>query len=386
MNAVLYPLCAAIAWICLLFKIPALRQGRRHPATISIALFYLFMGLTFTISDPRVWAIIDRGTSIPNLALLLSQGCVMGVAGTQLAALTWWIHPADRARPLVWRRSWAIVGVFAAMIVLFAMAGLTEPDTTTAAVRYAGHGLYSVYLMLYVTAFAVAEFALVVYCLRYAKIIDVRWLRAGLRLAAAGGIGGLIYVAARYADVVAGPLGLDPQKWEFAARLGAGLGGILTLIGWSLPGWGPQLGALRGWLGRHRDYRRLYPLWSALHQANPQIALDPDSGHRVGWRDLDFLLHRRVIEIRDGQRWLRPYLDQDTVDAATDAARASGLDGDDLRAHTEAAQIATALKASEIRVGATPAVSTGEAGGQDHASEVAWLVRVARVFTTLDRT
>ncbi|MFC7614935.1 MAB_1171c family putative transporter [Actinokineospora soli] len=358
MNAVLYPLCAGIAWISLLFKL--LGRGR-GPAAIAVELFYLFMGLTFTISDPRVWALIGDVSGVPNLALLLSQGSVIGVAATQLAALTYWELPADEARPKVRNQVYVFVGVFAAMAGLFALADLSTEDTTTAVIRYADNWRYALYLLLYVTAFAVAQYSLVVRCLRYARAVEGRWLRTGLRLAATGAVGGLAYVAARYADVVAAPLGLDPLAWEPVARLGAGLGAILALLGWSVPGWAPQARALRDWVRDFRAYRDLHPLWAALVRANPDLALDP-AASRTAVRDLDFRLHRRVVEILDGRRWLRP-----------DVAERPG----DPRA--EAAAIAAALAVRD-RVGAAsaPAVDPSD-------TDTAWLVRVARAYSTLEQ-
>ncbi|PPK71374.1 hypothetical protein V5P93_003239 [Actinokineospora auranticolor] len=374
MNAVLYPLCAGVAWVSLLFKLPALSRPGRGPAAVAVALFFLFMGLTFTISDPRVWALVDRSAGVPNLSLLLSQGSVIGVAATQLAALTFWAHDAEHARPMVRRQVVGFGAVVVAMAVLFALADLTEEDTTTAAIRFAGKGLYSVYLMLYVTAFAVTEAVLVSRCVRHARALEGPWLRRGLRMAAIGATGGLLYSAARYADVIAAPLGLDPQRWEFVARLGAGLGGILTLIGWSVPGWGPQVSALRV---RMRDYRRhndLYPLWAALSEANPDLVLDRQAPRRAV-RDLDFRLHRRVVEIRDGIRWLQPYQDPSVVEAATARGREAGLAGADLRASVEAAAIAAALRDGP------DAVTRPESEAPPHDTGTDWLVRVSRAFT-----
>lgn len=363
MNAVLYPVCAGVAWISLFFKL----FGRgRGPAASAVALFYLFMGLTFTISDPRAWAWIGETSGVPNLALLLSQGSVMGVAASQLAALSYWERSAEEARPRVRTQIVAFTGVFAAMAVLFALAGLDTEDTTTAVVRYANNWYYALYLLLYITAFAIAEYFLVVRCLRYARAVEGRWLRRGLRLAAVGAVGGLAYVLARYADVAAAPLGLDPAVWEPVARLGAGLGAILALVGWSLPGWGPQVSALRDWVRDYRDYRALHPLWAALIEANPDLALDP-SASRTAVRDLDFRLHRRVVEILDGWRWLRPAV------VVGPGAR------DDERVRAEAAAIAEALSARD-RVGAASVPAADHA-----ATDARWLVRVARAYATLER-
>ncbi|WP_026425216.1 MAB_1171c family putative transporter [Actinokineospora inagensis] len=358
MNGLLYPLCAGIAWVSLLFKLPALLRRTGGPAAVAVGFFYLFMGVTFTISDPRVWAALDRVTGVSNLSLLLSQGSVIGVAASQLAALTFWARDPDQAHPVVRRQIWGFAAVFLAMAALFTAADLTEEDTTTAAVRFSGQGLYSVYLMLYVTAFAVTEYLIVVRCLRYARAVDGRWLPRGLRLAAIGAGGGLAYVVARYADVLAGPLGVDPQRWELVARLGAGLGGICTLIGWSLPGWGPQLGALRGRWRDYRSYQALYPLWVAVTRANPELALDPGAGRRAV-RDLNFRLHRRVIEIQDGLRWLRP-----------------AFPSPDETGRRAAVAIAAALRSP----GGTMSV-----WNPDEETDTAWLVRVAQAFDALPK-
>jgi len=51
-------------------------------------------------------------------------------------------------------------------------------------------------------------------------------------------------------------------------------------------------------------------------RASREVALAPSAAAPLGdlWPfDLDFRLYRRVVEIRDAQLVLRPYLDADTV-------------------------------------------------------------------------
>ncbi|GAA2628166.1 hypothetical protein GCM10010411_76840 [Actinomadura fulvescens] len=84
-------------------------------------------------------------------------------------------------------------------------------------------------------------------------------------------------------------------------------------------------------------YRRLGPLWRALHDAFPQTHLDSPS-HR-----LSVLLLRRVVEIRDGQQQLQPYLPPTAICAITQAAHAMDLTGKELEATVEAALISVAL-------------------------------------------
>jgi hypothetical protein len=105
--------------------------------------------------------------------------------------------------------------------------------------------------------------------------------------------------------------------------------GTFTLVGLgvSLPHWGSRLGIERlyGRLRRYLLYRRLFPLWAALSQASPEIALlPPRSGVRgeLGVvADVDFYLNRRVVEIRDGVLELLPFCDARTLDAADAVCR-----------------------------------------------------------------
>ncbi len=68
--------------------------------------------------------------------------------------------------------------------------------------------------------------------------------------------------------------------------------------------------AVAAHFARYRDYRVLYPLWGDLYAVAPGIALDPPRtlrDHLTAFLDVDFRLHRRRTEIRDGVLALRPY-------------------------------------------------------------------------------
>ncbi|MBA8930984.1 hypothetical protein BC739_008231 [Kutzneria viridogrisea] len=375
MNSVLYPLCAAVAWLALIYKFPALRVRPRDHAVHALAAAFAFLGLSFTISTPVVWAWIDALTGVTNLSTLLSQGFVIAFVAAEQVLLVLWAFPPHRAWPKARRRLTWVGVVLAAMVALFLAADTTEERTTDFVVHYAGQPYYATYLLVYVTAFTAGQLEVSVLCLRYARAVGTPWLRRGLLIAGSGAVLGLFYCAARYADVALTPLGLDPARWEFVARLGAGLGALLNLVGWTLPGWGPAL----GWIGRLRSYRRLHPLWSALYAASPQIALDPP-GSRFTLADSGFRLYRRVIEIRDGRLALHQHMDPAVAEVAARHGAAAGLSGDQLRAAVEAAQLAVALRAKTS--GAAPVV-TGEVdypGGEDLAGEIAWLIRVSTAF------
>jgi Family of unknown function (DUF6545) len=139
---------------------------------------------------------------------------------------------------------------------------------------------------------------------------------------------------------------------------------------------GPRVGA-------RRRLRELEPLWDGLRGAVPEAA----STSRGRRRSAKLRLYRRVIEIRDAQLALRPYLDRAAAEAGMTAARSAGLEGDDREAAVEAALLAAAAQAR--KAGRRARQNSGDPGwpavrgGPDLAGDAAWLARVSRAFTGL---
>jgi hypothetical protein len=86
--------------------------------------------------------------------------------------------------------------------------------------------------------------------------------------------------------------------------------GTLVVAAATVTLWGARLVAPCRWLRAYRRYRALEPLWSALHAELPEIALTvPGPGRRIPLWQAEFALYRRIIEIRDAQLALRPYVE-----------------------------------------------------------------------------
>ncbi|MFB7671417.1 DUF6545 domain-containing protein [Kitasatospora purpeofusca] len=140
-------------------------------------------------------------------------------------------------------------------------------------------------------------------------------------------------------------------------------------------------GPVRDWA----DLHRLGPLWSALRAERPEIELvtpEPWFGPGGGRRgDIRFALFRRIIEIRDGQLSLRPYLHPRVPFWVGEVVRPAGTEG--FAIVVEAAAIAAALEAA--RAGHRFPVGPDE-GWVPHPlaaglrEEAAWLVKVATVY------
>jgi hypothetical protein len=130
-------------------------------------------------------------------------------------------------------------------------------------------------------------------------------------------------------------------------------------------------------------------LWSALYEVTPEIALDPAESEfldRLRIRDLDFRLYRRVIEIRDGRLALRSFLDADVARRARKEALKSGLDGGRVEAAVEARVLAAGVENARQHRAPAEVLPASELGGEDIASEVEWLLRVADVPPLADPT
>lgn len=386
---VLFPLCAVMAWSACLYKLRDLRRDRRNPTLRALCAAIAFPALAFTLAPSWIYLRVDRMLGVANLATLGIYGSVVVHSAAAQVLLLLWTYPSEQA----WRRArWRLLVcglALATIVTLFLLASVPEERPTDFDAYYAGTPPIGAFLLVYFTAFAVGLAGIARLCWRYARVAGRRWLRRGLRLTAVGAGFALGYCGCKLVYVVGRLLGEDLPAWNLAAPVCAAIGAPLLCVGLTIPGWGPRLPGLRGRIDRYRACRALHPLWLALCQATPEIALvAPTSAARdtLAFGDVDFRLYRRVIEIRDGQLALGPYRTPGVAATARRLAEAAGLVGDQLQAAVEAAGLAAALRAkAEDKQGAT---TRGERGGEharhpgaaDLSSEVAWLVQVARAF------
>ncbi|WP_328646552.1 hypothetical protein OHS58_46895 [Amycolatopsis sp. NBC_00348] len=150
--------------------------------------------------------------------------------------------------------------------------------------------------------------------------------------------------------------------------------------GATLSAWSPAVSSVLGRVRAYRAYRRIEPLWTALHAAVPGIALNP--GHELT-SGPEFALYRRVIEIRDGHLALRAHFDPQLPARAEEEARRAGVPEADVAATVEAVTLAAAIEAERKGHKFAPAdeepkhIADVDA---DVQAEAAWLVRVSRAW------
>lgn len=271
-----------------------------------------------------------------------------------------------------------IVSAVAWQAVLVALfLGLAYADRAHADIRLR-YTLLVLYLMAYTGVYSLGALRVARQSRRLARLSHRLWLRRGLNLSAAGAV-----ITIGYSLSQLGSLSSRVSSgWNDLTWMCGDTGTLLTLIGWTLPGWGPRLSGLGYRLHIRTQHRRLEKLWKALSGAAPSITLtDPGFTFREGLstRTAEFRLYRRIIEIRDGLLILAPHLDSAVREEAEHAGCREGLTGDELQAAILATQIATALHTRQPlpEQPAHGAHSVSEPDQKNVLQDAAWLSQVS---------
>lgn len=193
--------------------------------------------------------------------------------------------------------------------------------------------------MFFVTALVYLVYALAValwWTWRYARmsrkpLATGLWLTAGaLAIMVIANIGRLTVNVIRWSGNDA-PAGVSQSAMTLLA-----LAVPLFVVGVSYSGIAMRFAGIRIWWQHRRSYRRLRPLWAALHDAYPQDSLSriPTSARQefLSVRGVHFRYYRRVIECRDGLVRISPYLAQLGVENGTPAEALADHLGTALRA------------------------------------------------------
>ncbi|GAA4488758.1 hypothetical protein GCM10023191_018540 [Actinoallomurus oryzae] len=356
-------------------KLYGLRRRRDDP--VRWAVCFCLASLAMATAFQWFTDAIDEGSGVPHLADALSDVGAMCAAGAGRVFLIHVYYPVSSARVRA-RRSYAGLAAAVVMVAVLFVAVPPEPDT-----GHAGAHVDAVYLYVYVWYIAIALLSVSRLGLRYSRLADRSSLRLGLRVIVAGSACGLAFLAVKAVMLIGEetgrPLGWLDQSVDLPLELSTE---ALLLAGVTIPAWGDRLGTLVRWVGDCRSYRLLHPLWLALHETNPGLSLMPRTGGRYWRRDVGFLLYRQVIEIRDGQLALRPYVHPGATEVARDLGRRAGLPDEEIRAAVEAATIAAGIAAKAQGRGPTDMPSPPPAPplGPDLDAEITWLTKVSRAF------
>ncbi|WP_340556461.1 MAB_1171c family putative transporter [Streptomyces sp. GSL17-111] len=378
--------CALGGLIALLYKLPALPRHRGDVAYLALCLYFLCSSLSFFVELDQIRDDIARLLHYPSITTFLCQAAVVVLTAAQQVVLVHWSHAPEQARTKARNRTLGYGAALAVLAVLFFFVnppGRHGSAEVVVLINLENPG-YAAYFAFYLAICAVGQVETVRLSLRYAHIAHRSWLRSGMWAVAVGGSLILVYCLTRYLQI-AGLYTALPEPWPDLYWIAGSIGSLLQVFGWTVPSWGPRLSEAARWCGHYRSYRRLRPLWWALYRAHPGIALDDPPSRLydlVPRLDLEYRLYRRVIEIRDGQLALRPYMDPTAL--AREARRLGLPEAVPSTAH-EALLLRGALDARAA--GAAPSGGPVEAFTHapdgDITEEIAWLTQVADHFRRL---
>lgn len=382
---VAYIACAVAIWAVVIRKTGLVLRYPRDPAVWALVASAAFASLAFTLAPDGMRLLLDTSLGVPNLSGLVIYSCVLAYAGASRVRLLYWIHgPRDAgAGPAAW--AVGCVAAIAAMAALFAMAAVPA-QATDWEMRHVTDPAVAGFVVIYLAAVVLAFGGNARLYWRYAGYPLAAWVQRGVRVNAVGSVCVLGYGVVKSTRALARWAGIQHPPGDDVASLIVALGALLLAAGVTMPAWGPRLAALPRWVARYRTYRALYPLWAAVYEHLPHLALLPPR-HPHSWaalRQLNGLLYYRpAVEIRDAYRELRPYMDRRVQAGAREAPARRSLTGTELTVVVEAAVVAAALRS--YAQGLTPpagcAVDPAEMSvAADAEADRTWLSRVSQAF------
>ncbi|MFD7711346.1 MAB_1171c family putative transporter [Streptomyces sp. NPDC059785] len=384
-----FVIAALSSYAALVYRLCQVRRSWREAAYRALVVTLLLQCLTFTMG--AVAMVGDSFLGVGNLAVLVMHvSAVAFCVSAQIILLRW----ATAGAEAVWRaRAWLITGVAlnALLIVLFFVAdGPDRPATDFN--TGSGQPLVLTYLLVFIVSQAVPCVTIFRQCGPYARMTENASLRQALRMLSVAAVILFLYCLCRTINILTAANGIDIGVWQLASNIFSAAGIVTLSLALTISSWESSATRLVGWARSYRSYRALYPLWRDLYESSPDIVLEPPGAAAVS--DLDYRLHRRVIEIRDGWRDLRPYIDRvPNGDGAAHsggngAGGGNGTSEESRQAYAEAVQIRQALHAK--RSGTLPD-TTDEVGDfeerdtDNFTAEVTWLTKVASAYRRLDR-
>ncbi|WP_394617938.1 MAB_1171c family putative transporter [Lentzea sp. JNUCC 0626] len=325
--------------------------------TASLGILTFSLALQFTV----VRAAVDAVTTLNTAGTLSNCGTLLAAACAQRGFLHV-VRPGARSSVLRWTS-----GVIVLVVVLFAFVPSNYEEVLANADKAIQVPVTSAAGYVYLVALAVLCVGLIRASWAYVLVAERFSLRYGLIAIALASVIAIAYTVVRLSAMVTYQLGVvvPVLRGNLIGNLYLTASG-LVFIGIALPLVGGRLGLdhLAHWWRIDRSYRRLGPLWRALYEEFPGLALDVPARH-AGFRHPERALYRRIIEIWDGRLRLRPHLDPFAVPG--DGAAEAALIADGLRRRREGVPVTDGTGAPDNRP-------------DDPDAELGWLIEVSRTL------
>ncbi|MFD7133623.1 MAB_1171c family putative transporter [Streptomyces sp. NPDC059894] len=380
--------CAIATLTAFLYKLPALLSNAKNLAIAALCTYFLCNSIAYFVDLEGCREKINELLGFPNATTIVVQVSVVVLTAAQQITVVNLTLPARSARRST---RWLALGFGMSIVVLVTLFFMVQPSREAAAQETIYLNLhdtgYALYFTYYLTVCTAGRIQTVLFAFRYARTAPECWLRLGMWSVAGGSALILVYCGVRYWQILALHTDGVVEPWKFLFWFIADSGTLLQIFGWTVPSWGPRVGALGRWLNSYRSYVRLAPLWRGVYGAAPGIALEHPSSRLLAWlppRPLDYHLYRRVIEIRDAELILRQAADPISLHRLD---QAYGMPHEAL---CEAAVLRSALRAGLGAPRSAGATQQGpsarrRSAGTGLQQEIAALIQVSNAFQALDR-
>jgi hypothetical protein len=362
----------------------------RTPDLLALVAIRFVTVLAFLGGMPWIQDHLARSTDVPNIGTLITYPCIVLQSLASLLILQFWQRDRaaarKRARPLV-----ALYAVLVpTMIALFLSADPKVNRPIDFDIYYATNWRITIFQLIYNVCFAAGLIGNIWMMRRYASMVPgLPWVRYGLNTTRLGSTIALGLFATKVPSLIALWFGHDQLNTAnvVIGPLCSSVAALLHHLGATLPAWGSRLHQRWKMLTALFQMRKL---WHDITQARPRIAFAgyapaPKNALEVIWqaRDLRKLLYRAVIEIRDGQRELRPYFDPDIAEHAHRLAADAGLDATSRQTAVDATVLAAAIRAQNTNAPARDRGTVELSVTQgDLAEEIVSLASLGRAYAS----
>ncbi|MGW0333486.1 MAB_1171c family putative transporter [Streptomyces sp. NPDC003011] len=350
LSNIVYLFIAVVAFTMGFWKTLALLRDATPALALTVSMQWCG-GVVYIMASPAGYRALGDATGRPSFATLpVYVGILVCFAMAHILTLLW--NPQLRQKPsglrhtvITWTAGYAAGASL--MIVLFSLADLSGPaDPLRFNTTFADDPMVLLFLAVFLATLASGTLNTWRQC-RTVKLEDPR-IQHALRSFAIAALGVFGYVVCSAPAIALAAMG--NHSLDTVGVLGSTCGCIGTIgLYYGLSG-----AAFVAWRRELRDFRALQPLWDLVVAGVDQdlaFSVSASRGRRLAL-NVTFQLHRRVIEILDGVRALRPWVSAAPMEAvrrlhqqqAAQPGTWTPLSGQDLEAAVTAASLRDAVR------------------------------------------
>ncbi|MGO3325777.1 MAB_1171c family putative transporter [Gordonia sp. (in: high G+C Gram-positive bacteria)] len=301
---------AAACWLSSLYCLSWQRDRPRDPAITAILAAFIARGIASLAGAPHVYHAVNHFSSTTNLARLLINSTMIVWSALILTAVAHWSLRPERARTVIRYCRLIVLAALAISVTLWSVLSVPETARGFSDEHAGDSGAAAALMLVYHLMVAAALIAVALCCIRFARLTRLTVFRVAMATTATGACCYLSFTVHRAVSIAGDRVGLDLlHSWPVASPMMTGTGTVLMMIGLTMPMVVPEIVRVRTKWRARRLYRRLEPLWLDLR---PFVSTTHTPG--TGIRDVNYLVYRRMVDIRDGLLALSHRFPDETTD------------------------------------------------------------------------